>query len=92
MYPLNCSKAVVGAQTQLVRMEPTVSGFQSEESLSLSVSLSPWLELADGAGLIYTSVKEEKNLDLLYKYLVHKVYEFQFTTSALVVEKDAVFM
>ncbi|XP_034738076.1 cytoplasmic dynein 1 light intermediate chain 2 isoform X1 [Etheostoma cragini] len=45
-----------------------------------------------GAGLIYTSVKEEKNLDLLYKYIVHKIYEFQFTTPALVVEKDAVFI
>uniref|UniRef100_A0A7N5ZX22 Dynein light intermediate chain n=1 Tax=Anabas testudineus TaxID=64144 RepID=A0A7N5ZX22_ANATE len=45
-----------------------------------------------GAGLIYTSVKEEKNLDLLYKYIVHKMYDFQFTTPALVVEKDAVFI
>ncbi|MBN3277773.1 DC1L2 protein, partial [Polyodon spathula] len=45
-----------------------------------------------GAALIYTSVKEEKNLDLLYKYIVHKMYDFQFTTSALVVEKDAVFI
>lgn len=52
----------------------------------------PWLQPPDGAGLIYTSVKEEKNLDLLYKYIVHKVYDFQFTSSALVVEKDAVFM
>ncbi|KAG7482326.1 hypothetical protein JOB18_018766 [Solea senegalensis] len=45
-----------------------------------------------GAGLLYTSVKEEKNLDLLYKYIVHKIYDFQFTTPALVVEKDAVFI
>ncbi|XP_048040621.1 cytoplasmic dynein 1 light intermediate chain 2 isoform X2 [Megalobrama amblycephala] len=45
-----------------------------------------------GAGLIYTSVKEEKNLDLLYKYMVHKIYDFQFTTPALVVEKDTVFI
>ncbi|KAG8543774.1 hypothetical protein GDO81_023734 [Engystomops pustulosus] len=45
-----------------------------------------------GAALIYTSVKEEKNLDLLYKYIVHKTYGFHFTTAALVVEKDAVFM
>uniref|UniRef100_A0A8C9S444 Dynein light intermediate chain n=1 Tax=Scleropages formosus TaxID=113540 RepID=A0A8C9S444_SCLFO len=45
-----------------------------------------------GAALIYTSVKEEKNLDLLYKYIVHKMYDFQFTTPALVVEKDAVFI
>lgn len=47
---------------------------------------------SDGAGLFYTSVKEEKNLNLLYKYIVHKLYDFQFTTPALVVEKDAVFM
>ncbi|MGH0119623.1 UNVERIFIED_CONTAM: hypothetical protein FKN15_058074 [Acipenser sinensis] len=46
----------------------------------------------NGAALIYTSVKEEKNLDLLYKYIVHKMYGFQFTTPALVVEKDAVFI
>uniref|UniRef100_A0A8C6WEQ8 Dynein light intermediate chain n=1 Tax=Neogobius melanostomus TaxID=47308 RepID=A0A8C6WEQ8_9GOBI len=45
-----------------------------------------------GAGLIYTSVKEEKNLDLLYKYIVHKLYDFQFISPALVVEKDAVFI
>ncbi|MCI4392954.1 hypothetical protein PGIGA_G00151890 [Pangasianodon gigas] len=45
-----------------------------------------------GAALIYTSVKEEKNLDLLYKYMVHKLYDFHFTTPALVVEKDAVFI
>ncbi|XP_062404654.1 cytoplasmic dynein 1 light intermediate chain 2 isoform X1 [Sardina pilchardus] len=45
-----------------------------------------------GAALIYTSVKEEKNLDLLYKYIVHKLYDFHFTTPALVVEKDAVFI
>ncbi|CAL8350784.1 unnamed protein product [Merluccius merluccius] len=45
-----------------------------------------------GAGLIYTSVKEEKNLDLLYKYILHKIYDFQFSSPALVVEKDAVFI
>lgn len=45
-----------------------------------------------GAALFYTSVKEDKNCDLLYKYLVHKIYNFPFRTPALVVEKDAVFM
>ncbi|XP_048886721.1 cytoplasmic dynein 1 light intermediate chain 2 isoform X2 [Brienomyrus brachyistius] len=45
-----------------------------------------------GAALIYTSVKEEKNLDLVYKYMVHKLYDFQLTTPALVVEKDSVFI
>lgn len=45
-----------------------------------------------GAALIYTSVKEEKNLDTLYKYTLHKLYDFPLTTPALVVEKDAVFI
>ncbi|ETE66508.1 Cytoplasmic dynein 1 light intermediate chain 2 [Ophiophagus hannah] len=45
-----------------------------------------------GAALIYTSVKEEKNLELLYKYIVHKKYGFHFANPALVVEKDAVFI
>ncbi|KAM4614395.1 cytoplasmic dynein 1 light intermediate chain 2 [Discoglossus pictus] len=45
-----------------------------------------------GAALIYTSVKEEKNLDLLHKYIVHKTYDFHFNSPALVVEKDAVFI
>ena len=45
-----------------------------------------------GAALFYVSVKEDKNCDLLYKYLVHRIYRFPFKTPALVVEKDAVFM
>jgi len=45
-----------------------------------------------GASLFYTSVKEDKNCDLLYKYLVHRIYYFPFKTPALVVEKDAVFI
>merc|ERR1739838_813278 len=45
-----------------------------------------------GAALFYTSVKEDKNCDLLYKYLVHKIYNLPFRTPALVVEKDAVFI
>ncbi|XP_065352686.1 cytoplasmic dynein 1 light intermediate chain 2 isoform X3 [Cloeon dipterum] len=43
-----------------------------------------------GAALFYTSVKEDKNCDLLYKYLVHRIYHLPFRTPALVVEKDAV--
>ncbi|XP_015126823.1 cytoplasmic dynein 1 light intermediate chain 1 isoform X1 [Diachasma alloeum] len=43
-----------------------------------------------GAGLFYTSAKEDKNCDLLYKYLTHRIYCLPFRTPALVVEKDAV--
>nr|XP_018909401.1 PREDICTED: cytoplasmic dynein 1 light intermediate chain 2 isoform X1 [Bemisia tabaci] len=45
-----------------------------------------------GAALFYTSAKEDKNCDLLYKYLTHRIYGFSFRTPALVVEKDAVFI
>ncbi|XP_067862425.1 cytoplasmic dynein 1 light intermediate chain 1-like isoform X3 [Heptranchias perlo] len=45
-----------------------------------------------GAALIYTSIKENKNIDLMYKYLVHKLYGFPFHSPVLVVEKDAVFI
>lgn len=48
--------------------------------------------LAHGAALFYTSVKEDKNCDLLYKYLTHRIYGLPFRTPALVVEKDAVLM
>lgn len=48
--------------------------------------------ILDGASLVYTSVKEMKNLDVLYKYLVHRLYGFPFHCSAQVVERDAVFM
>uniref|UniRef100_A0A8D3AJZ1 Dynein light intermediate chain n=1 Tax=Scophthalmus maximus TaxID=52904 RepID=A0A8D3AJZ1_SCOMX len=45
-----------------------------------------------GASLVYTSVKEMKNLDILYKYLVHRLYGFPFHSAAQVVERDAVFI
>lgn len=48
--------------------------------------------LCYGASLFYVSVKEDKNCDLLLKYLVHRVFSFPFRTPALVVDKDAVFI
>ncbi|WAR12001.1 DC1L2-like protein [Mya arenaria] len=44
--------------------------------------------LTDGASLFYTSVKEEKNCDLLHQYLLHRIYGFPFNMPAFVVEKD----
>lgn len=45
-----------------------------------------------GAALFYSSAKEDKNCDLLYKYLTHRIYGLPFRTPALIVEKDAVLM
>ena len=41
---------------------------------------------------MYVSVKISKNCEVLFKYLVHRIYGLQFKTPALVVEKDAVFI
>lgn len=48
--------------------------------------------LSFGAALFYTSVKDDKNCDLLYKYLVHRLYGFHFNTPAYVVERDSIFI
>ncbi|XP_053322352.1 cytoplasmic dynein 1 light intermediate chain 1 isoform X2 [Spea bombifrons] len=45
-----------------------------------------------GAALIYTSIKENKNIDIVYKYIVQQLYGFNFNMPAVVVEKDAVFI
>ncbi|XP_050520838.1 cytoplasmic dynein 1 light intermediate chain 2-like [Daktulosphaira vitifoliae] len=45
-----------------------------------------------GASLFYVSAMEDKNCDLLYKYLMHRIYRFPFKTPALIVEKDSVFV
>ena len=46
----------------------------------------------DGATLFYTSVKENKNCSLLYKYIAHQIYGLPFSSPALVVDKESVFM
>jgi len=45
-----------------------------------------------GAALVYTSVKEKKNVDLLYKYITHLLLNTDFKESAQTVEKDHVFV
>ena len=52
----------------------------------------PWLSWPDGAALFYASTKEDKNVSLLHKYLLHRAYNLPFKESAWVVDKDAVFM
>jgi len=59
--------------------------FNSLFIFSLTVS-------SDGAALFYTSVKENKNCTLFLKYILHRIYGLPFNSSALVVDKDSVFM
>lgn len=70
------------------------NGLNGPTQWSLCFFSAPVLDgsVSDGASLVYTSVKEMKNLDVLYKYLVHRLYGFPFHCAAQVVERDAVFM
>ena len=46
----------------------------------------------DGAALFYASTKDDKNVSLLHKYLVHRAYGLPFKEAACVVDKDSIFM
>lgn len=45
-----------------------------------------------GAALFYTSAKEGRNCDELYKYLLHRLFRFPFTRPASVLHRDSVFI
>ena len=42
--------------------------------------------------MFYTSVKEKKNIDKLYKYIVHQCYGYPFPYTAAIVDRDAIFI
>lgn len=48
--------------------------------------------LSYGAALFYVSVKEDKNCDLLNRYIQHRIYGFPFSQSAYVIEKECIFV
>ncbi|CAH8665393.1 unnamed protein product [Schistosoma curassoni] len=48
--------------------------------------------LSYGAALFYVSVKEDKNCDLLNRYIRHRIYGFPFSQSAYIVEGDCIFI
>ncbi len=45
-----------------------------------------------GAATVFTSDKAQINLDLLYHYLVHRIYNFPLHYKPLVDEKDRIFI
>ena len=42
--------------------------------------------------MFYTSVKDKRTHDKLYKYIVHKLYDFHFNLAANVVDRDSIFI
>ena len=51
-----------------------------------------FLHATDGAALFYMNMKDDKNLQVLHKYLLHRSYSMPFKESAWVIDKDAIFM
>ncbi|MCL4121100.1 UNVERIFIED_CONTAM: hypothetical protein GTU68_014305, partial [Idotea baltica] len=91
MRNLGLNVIVVVTKTDYMTTLEKESDYKEEHFDFIQQSIRKFC-LQYGAALFYTSVKEDKNCDLLYKYLVHKIYGFPFKTPALVVEKDAVFV
>ena len=48
--------------------------------------------LLDGAALVYVSAVQNKNCDLLYKYILNVLFGNTFTGKPNVIEKDNVFV
>ncbi|CAK9296358.1 unnamed protein product [Gordionus sp. m RMFG-2023] len=48
--------------------------------------------LTYGAGLIYTSFKENKNCDLLRQYILHLMYSFPFKKGPMIIDNDSIFI
>jgi len=45
-----------------------------------------------GAALFYTTVKDKRTYDKLYKYLIHRLYSFQFNIPSSVVDRESIFI
>lgn len=45
-----------------------------------------------GAALFYTTVKDKRTYDRLYKYLLHRLYNYQFNIPSSVVDRESIFI
>lgn len=50
------------------------------------------MNTTDGAGLLYTSGKRNRNVDVLFEYIRHKLYSFELSHKLQLVEKDVLFV
>jgi hypothetical protein len=50
------------------------------------------LKNLDGATIIYTSAKPNINLNILYEYILHRIYKFEFRHKPNIMDKDAYFV
>lgn len=45
-----------------------------------------------GASIFYTTIKDKRTYDKLYKYLAHRLYNFSFNIPSCVVDRESVFI
>jgi dynein light intermediate chain 1 len=48
--------------------------------------------VADGASLIYSSIRKEINVELLLQYLQHLLFGMEFTHTPQLIQRDAIFV
>lgn len=46
----------------------------------------------DGAALVYTSARTGDNIQVLYEYLIHRIYGFRFSRQAQILERESTFI
>lgn len=80
---------VVVAKTEYMKELQTDFGYEEEHFDFIQLSLREYC-LAHGAALFYVSVKEDKNCDLLLKYILHRIYSFPFRIPAVLVERESI--
>lgn len=48
--------------------------------------------LAYGASMMFTDIHQHTNLDILYRYLLHRLYDFDFSDKAQAIQKNSIFI
>ncbi|XP_054707826.1 cytoplasmic dynein 1 light intermediate chain 1-like [Uloborus diversus] len=82
---------VVITQTDHMKVLETDYGYETEHFDFMQLVLRQFC-LSYGASLFYVSLKEDKNCDLLLKYILHRIYAFPFRIPAILLERDAIFV
>ncbi|CAH8666194.1 unnamed protein product [Schistosoma margrebowiei] len=82
---------VVVTKTDLMKIMIKENQFTEEHFDFIQMHIRRFC-LSYGAALFYVSVKEDKNCDLLNRYIRHRIYGFPFSQSAYIVEGDCIFI
>lgn len=80
---------VVVTKTEYMKELQSDFGYEEEHFDFIQLSLREFC-LCHGAALFYVSAKEDKNCDLLLKYVLHRAYAFPFRLPGVLVERDSI--